>query len=146
MVIRDLYVFRSRWRPAEIYSKLVIDPDRVLPLAIAREGLEPVARGRPEIVEAYCRVKHDELSLDYGLHVPETPRTPAREEGPGFGTPKRPDHLRSVAIRTLYVNRTSLCRRLPSLSTFAPAFEALPPIVQNRQYRGEKLGRRASEV
>ena len=45
MVVHDLYVRRVFPRPNEAHPELVVDPDRMLPPAIAGQRLKAVARG-----------------------------------------------------------------------------------------------------
>jgi hypothetical protein len=51
VVVYDLHVRRTFRRPDKAHPELIIDPDRVLPLAIARQRLKTIAWGRPQITE-----------------------------------------------------------------------------------------------
>jgi hypothetical protein len=51
MVIDDLHPVRAVFRPDQAEAPLVVDPNAMLPLAIALEGLKPVAGRDPQFVE-----------------------------------------------------------------------------------------------
>ena len=38
-------------RKRKVYTELVVDPDRVLPLAITRQGFKAIAWRRPQVAE-----------------------------------------------------------------------------------------------
>jgi len=52
MVVHDLNVFRSAWRPPEADTELLVDPDAVLANTVAPKCLQAVAGGDPEILQA----------------------------------------------------------------------------------------------
>jgi hypothetical protein len=51
VVVHDLDLRRAFRRPDKAHAELVVDPDRVLPFAIARQRLKTVAWRRPQIAE-----------------------------------------------------------------------------------------------
>jgi hypothetical protein len=51
MIIHDLHVRRPSFRPPETNSKLIIDPDAVLPGTISSERLQPVP-GKGQVAKA----------------------------------------------------------------------------------------------
>jgi hypothetical protein len=51
VVVHDLGLWRSFCRPDQAHSKLIVDPDRVLPLAIARQRFQAVAWRRPQVTQ-----------------------------------------------------------------------------------------------
>ena len=51
MVVHDLDLRRAFRRPDKAHAELVVDPDRVLPLAIAPQRLETVAWRRPQVTK-----------------------------------------------------------------------------------------------
>jgi hypothetical protein len=57
VVVHDLDVRRAFRRPNKAHPELVVDPDRVLPLAIARQPLKTVAWRRPQVAEIARRVE-----------------------------------------------------------------------------------------
>ncbi len=48
--------------PAKADSPLIVDPDTILPFAIAFQGFEPVARRNPEVLKMPGLVKVQELT------------------------------------------------------------------------------------
>ena len=53
--------------PREADAPLLIDADRVLPIAVSFECLEPVGRGHPEIVESFCIVQKAQFPKGHAL-------------------------------------------------------------------------------
>jgi hypothetical protein len=51
VVVDYLNVDRTRFRPAEADSVLVVDPDAVLPSAVSPEGFEAIARWYSQVVQ-----------------------------------------------------------------------------------------------
>jgi hypothetical protein len=51
MIVYDLDLCRALCGPDKARPELAVDPDRVLPLAVARQRLETVSRGRPQVAE-----------------------------------------------------------------------------------------------
>jgi hypothetical protein len=51
VVVHDLGIGRSFCRPDQAHSKLIVDPDRVLSLAIARQRFQAVAWRRPKVAQ-----------------------------------------------------------------------------------------------
>src|SRR6266545_5535314 len=51
VIVHDLDLRRAFRRPDKAHPELIVDPDRVLPLAIARQRLETVAWRRPQVAE-----------------------------------------------------------------------------------------------
>ena len=61
MVIRQFHVISIAVPPCEADSKLIVDPDTVLPLAIPLESFQPVAPQSGEIDQLACSIDHAEL-------------------------------------------------------------------------------------
>jgi hypothetical protein len=61
MVINDLDVVDISLSPGEANPPLVIDPDTMLPLAVAFQSLKPVAWGDLQVLERFGAVKIQEL-------------------------------------------------------------------------------------
>src|SRR5438105_6703734 len=61
VVVHDLDRGRAFRRPNKAHPELVVDPDRVLPLAIARQRLKTVAWRRPQVAEIACGVEVAQL-------------------------------------------------------------------------------------
>jgi hypothetical protein len=93
VVVHDLDLRRAFRGPNKAYPELVVDPDRVLPLAIARQRLKTVAWRRPQVTE-----------IGRGIELPQFPachldqigrkalRTFAVEDGFGGLVPEASDH------------------------------------------------------
>jgi hypothetical protein len=62
VVVHDLDIGRTVSRPTKANSPLVIDPDRVLPLSIADQGLEPIGGRDPQVIEPLGGVKSTKLA------------------------------------------------------------------------------------
>jgi hypothetical protein len=76
MVIHDLDIETVPSAPLEAEPPLIIDPDAVLPLAIAPQSFEAVSRDRREIGEACSRIQGLKLAPScplYGLEAPDKP-------------------------------------------------------------------------
>jgi hypothetical protein len=63
VVIDDFDIGRPFFRPSKTNAPLVVDPDRVLPVAVCREHLQSVSWRRPQIAEIARDMQHIELSL-----------------------------------------------------------------------------------
>jgi len=62
MVVHNLDLRWAFRRPNKANPKLVVYPDRVLPLAIARERLKAIAWRRPQVAEIARGVEVSEVS------------------------------------------------------------------------------------
>lgn len=61
MVVDDLHVEGVKVAPGEADAPLIVDADAPLTLAVAAQGFQPIARGRPQIVEPRGRVDREQL-------------------------------------------------------------------------------------
>jgi hypothetical protein len=105
VVVHDLDVRRAFRRPNKAHPELVVDPDRVLSLAIARQCLKAVAWRRPEVAE-----------IDRGVEVAQLPArhldqigrkalwTFAIENRLGALIPEASDHTLCVSLNDTHVN------------------------------------------
>ena len=73
MIIHDFDVMRLALYPAKADAPLVIDPDRVLPRAIATQSLQTIARRRAKVIQPSRIVEHQELAPNNALKRHETP-------------------------------------------------------------------------
>src|SRR5437016_2904028 len=93
VVAEDLDVRRAFPRPNKAHPELVVDPDRVLPLAIARQRLKTVAWRRPQVAEIARGV---EVTQFPARHLDQIGRKALRafavEDGFGGLVPEAPDH------------------------------------------------------
>src|SRR5258705_11825491 len=84
MIVHDLDLRRAFRGPNEATAELVVDPDRVLSLAIARQRLKPVARRRPQVAE-----------IASGVEIAQFPT-------------RYPDQIGRKAVRTSPLNTASV--------------------------------------
>ena len=63
MVIDDLDIFRLAIDKAKTEPVLLVDTDAVLPVAVALQGLKPVAGGDAEIMQLLGDMYHGEFAL-----------------------------------------------------------------------------------
>jgi len=78
--------------PVKADSPLIVDPDTVLPLAIALQGLETVARGDPEVFKVLGPVKVQELSPCNPFCRAKPRHVQIIEQCLGLGITEGPDH------------------------------------------------------
>ena len=57
MIVNDLNIQRARIGPTEADPEPLVDAHAVLTPPISGEGLEPITRGDPEIVQSLGRVE-----------------------------------------------------------------------------------------
>ena len=93
MVVYDFDFRRAFRRPNKAHPELVVDPDRMLPLAIARQRLKTVARRRPQVAEIVRGIEVAQFSARHLDQIGRKAlRTFAIEEGLGGLMPEAPDH------------------------------------------------------
>ena len=94
MIVRDFDFVGVSVSPDEAHSPLLVDPNAVLSLAFAFEGLEPVARWDPKVSKVDGAVQHEELAV---RSAPQLSREPLGgfppEQGRGLLTRKGSDHM-----------------------------------------------------
>lgn len=93
MVIGDFDVMRAVLLPCETDAVLVVDPDRMLPRAIALERLQPVAGRCAQVVKYMGRVQHPQFAQGHTLEVHEAAHPLAAGEGLGVPVRKAADHM-----------------------------------------------------
>ena len=92
--------------PDETETELIVDTYCMLADTVARQGLELVVRGRPQIGQDLGAIKEQELALQ-NLHEPlESPTEAPFEHVLRLRTAEGLDHVRSLTRRTCYVKRT----------------------------------------
>ena len=94
MVIDNLNVFRISSCPAKAYPELVIDPDRMLAVAITFELFQTVAGRASQIVESNRRIQHDQFPPRQANEISRKafPRSLAIENRLGMQVIKARDH------------------------------------------------------
>ena len=99
MVVHDLDLRRALRRPNKAHPELVVDPDRVLPLAIARQSLKTVAWRRPQVAEIARGIKVAQFSA---RHLDQIDRKALRTFAVAYGfgglVPEAPDHGQCVSF------------------------------------------------
>jgi hypothetical protein len=93
MIIHDLYIVGITLLPAKADPPLLVDPDRMLPLAVSREGLQAIARRHTQVIQARCSVQQRQLPARLPLEGPETPDILVMEEAFGVSIGNAPDHI-----------------------------------------------------
>src|SRR5580658_8882236 len=73
MVVADFDILGAFVGPAEADPPLLVDPDRVLALPIARERLKPVSRRDSQVFQANRRVEKTKLSQGGVLYLGRKP-------------------------------------------------------------------------
>jgi hypothetical protein len=91
-VFRDFDVFGIAVPPCEADAILIVDPDAVLPLSVAAQRLQPIARRNQKIREGRGAIESDEAPKGHSSDAGEfldslTPKEPFR-----LFTPEAPDH------------------------------------------------------
>ncbi|OGA69395.1 MAG: hypothetical protein A3F77_13480 [Betaproteobacteria bacterium RIFCSPLOWO2_12_FULL_67_28] len=92
MVVHDLDALGATSCPAKTDSKLVIDADTPLPVAIASELFQPVMRRHTQIVDSADQVQLLKLSARHSLDIPEPGHSPTIEQGLGIHAAKAQNH------------------------------------------------------
>jgi hypothetical protein len=94
VVVGNLYFKGVCELPHEADPPLIVDPNRVLASAIARELLEPIPGRRPQVFQRLGAIQQQELAEGRALDVR---RQPARalpiEELSRLIVPEAPNHL-----------------------------------------------------
>jgi len=111
-----------RFNPAEADPPLLVDPNAVLPQAIAVEGLQAIPWNRSEIGNHHRRMNMIELSFCRAGNALKPLADLAPEDLLGLLVPERPNH--SSRILPLRVERNAVDRRSNSIDwpvTASPA-------------------------
>jgi len=96
VIVHDLNINRIRIHPAETEPPLIVNPNAVLPSAVAFESLQPIRWNRPKVGEYRCGVHLVEFPLGgrgYALE-PTAEFTPI--DFRSLGIPERPDRKPSI--------------------------------------------------
>jgi hypothetical protein len=92
MVINDLDVVDISLSPGEANPPLVIDPDTMLPLAVAFQGLEPVAWRDLQVLERFGAMEIQELPPRDSLKAPKPRDLQVSKQGFSVPGSKGADH------------------------------------------------------
>ena len=99
MVIYDLDLRRAFRRPNEAHSELVVNSDRVLPLAIPRQHLKVITGRRPQIAKIASGIDVAQFPASYLDQIGRKALGAfAVENGFGGLVPEAPDHAPHVSL------------------------------------------------
>jgi len=96
MVVGDFNAVRVAIFPYETDAPLIVDPDTVLPLAVALQLLEAIARNRAQVVEACRSIQHLQLPLRQPLESLKSFHALASEQAFRIRGAERLDHMLRV--------------------------------------------------
>jgi len=111
MIINDFHIRGARRAigPCETNAPLIVDPDAVLPLAIALQRFKSVARKSSEIPERSGCLEAIQLETGGSLETGECLDTFTGCEAPGALVPVTDDHRSRISLITRYVKRNKVC-------------------------------------
>ena len=108
MVVGDLDVCRTGRCPGEADAPLVVDSDAVLPLPVAMQLLEAVARRYSKVVDVFGGVEDQELAVGNSLKVgAELADVRAIPDELGFLVRERLDRSQSITRCVTIANKSS---------------------------------------
>jgi hypothetical protein len=96
MIVDDFDLFSAAIAPYEANPPLIVDSDRVLPLSIALERFEPVARRLTQIVQCADAVEQQQLAPGLPLNGAKTGHVVIRKQARRRCVPERADHRRNL--------------------------------------------------
>jgi hypothetical protein len=105
MIVHDLDVFGACVRPTEAHAELIVYTDAMLSRSITPQGLQPIARGHPQIVQSTRDLQLPELASRNGGDVREPFDPLALRKSLRFGALKRLDHGPIVTLYVINVKR-----------------------------------------
>ncbi len=91
--------------PDKAHAPLVVDADAVLPLSVAQQRLQAVARRNAQVVQRRSPIQHGQLAQGSGFDVGPALDPHAVEQALGVGTLEIEDHAEIVTTRDSIVNR-----------------------------------------
>ncbi len=92
MIVHNLHVEGINSGPAETDAPLVVDANTVLPLAIAREGLQAIAWNSSKIRQRRSGMNMIELPFRHRSNTLKPPAKLAPEHPLGLPVPEGPNH------------------------------------------------------
>jgi hypothetical protein len=96
MIVHNLDFKGIRTSPAETNAPLLVDPNAVLPLAIAAKGLQAIAGNGSKIGQYRSRLNVVKLPFRHDGNTLKSPAEFAAEHLLGLPVPERPDHISIV--------------------------------------------------
>ena len=94
VIVHDFHIGYAPLGPDKTDAPLVIDANAVLSLAVACQGLQPVARRTAQEVQRHCGIQLRKLSLSDALDVDEVTRLSRSEQALCVDAPKGDDRHR----------------------------------------------------
>ena len=114
VIVHNLDLESAAVSPDEAYAPLIVDPDAVLPLAIASQGFQPIRGRGPKVVERACRIQHLKLTpCDLGDICGKPFREFPLENRGGALVTEALDHLCYIARNGRYVKDNITTHRSP---------------------------------
>jgi len=92
VVVDDFDVCRPRLGPPKTDSKLIIDPDAVLPFPITLQRLETVTWWHSQVIESAGNLQLSEFATRNGLETHEPANAAPSRQRLGVGIAERDDH------------------------------------------------------
>lgn len=109
MVVGNLDIECLTVSPYKAYPPLIIDADAVLALAVARQGLQPIARRLAQVVKSLGGVDRQELGSGSLLNLRrQSANAKTSEDRGGALVAKRLDHAGTYRVTLRNVNRNVL--------------------------------------
>jgi hypothetical protein len=101
VIVHNLHVFGTLRRPHEAHAKLIVDAYAVLPGAVAFQGFQLVARGRPKEVQCSSGIQLSQLAPRYRFNVHESFHPFPVEQGLRVGAFEGLNHCNTVYRSTI---------------------------------------------
>jgi hypothetical protein len=113
MVINDLDLVDISLSPGEANPPLVIDPDIMLPLAVAFQSLKPVAWRNLQVLEKFGAMEIQELPPRDSLKVPKARDIQVSKQNFSVPGSKGANHASSVYYVSRYRSTSHVSLRQP---------------------------------
>jgi hypothetical protein len=87
MIIDDFDILNAGIGPSETHSELIVDPDTVLSLSIAFQGLQTIPGRNTKVIQTTRNLQLTKLAAGHRGKIGKTPYRIAFGKGLGIGTP-----------------------------------------------------------
>jgi hypothetical protein len=94
MIIHDLDIFGTGFRPSKADSPLIVDSDAVLPGAITLQSLQTISRRNSQVIQTSRNFELPELATGHSLDIDESRNPPSLGKRLGLGASERLDHAK----------------------------------------------------
>ena len=98
MIINNFDIFSARISPSESHSKLIIDPNAVLPAPVPCERFKAIPWNRTQIGEFSGGVQVVQFALRHGSDPLEFPAELAPKDLLGFPVQEAPNHASRILL------------------------------------------------